>query len=106
MSSHASCLEGEPRLTWQECPEDIQRLEIGNYRALVIHGDEVGRNGFASPSTIANWVVRQKSGAYPWAFRELLFCTTTTRTLNSRCLTVPGRSIRTALLSQTTDTPA
>lgn len=63
-------LEGEDRLTWQDCPEDIQRLEIGNYRALVIHGDEIGRNGFASPSTIANWVVRQKSGAYPWAFRD------------------------------------
>jgi hypothetical protein len=63
-------LEGEPRLTWEDCPEDIQRLEIGNYRALVIHADEIGRNGFASPTTIANWVVRQKSGAYPWKFRD------------------------------------
>jgi hypothetical protein len=65
-------LEGEERLTWQEGHgvEDIQRLEIGEYRAIVIHGDEVGRNGFASPSTIASWVVRQKSGAYPWAFRD------------------------------------
>lgn len=63
-------LESEDRLTWNDCPEDIQRLEIGNYRAIVIHGDEIGRNGFASPATIANWVVRQKSGAYPWKFRD------------------------------------
>ena len=63
-------LAEEERLTWEDCPEDIQRLEIGNYRAIVIHGDEIGRNGFASPSTIASWVVRQKSGAYPWAFRD------------------------------------
>jgi hypothetical protein len=33
---------------WQDCPEDIQRVEVGNYRALVIHGDEIGRGGFAS----------------------------------------------------------
>lgn len=64
-------LEQEERLTWQECPEDIQRLEIGDYRALVIHGDEIGRNGFASPSTLVNWAVRQKSGAYPWPFRDV-----------------------------------
>jgi len=66
-----SMLEGEPRLTWDDCPEDIQRVEIGNYRALAIHGDEIGRNGFASPATLINWVVRQKSGAYPWAFRDV-----------------------------------
>lgn len=63
-------LSFEDRLTWPDCPEDIQRLEIGNYRAIVIHGDEIGRNGYASPTTIANWVVRQKSGAYPWSFRD------------------------------------
>ena len=63
-------LEHEDRLTWEDCPEDIQRVEIGNYRALAIHADEIGRNGFASPTTIANWVVRQKSGAYPWSFRD------------------------------------
>lgn len=64
-------LADEPRLTWQDCPEDIQRLEIGNYRALVIHGDEIGRNGFASPSTLVAWATRQKSGAYPWAFQDV-----------------------------------
>lgn len=64
-------LEHEPRLTWQDCPEDIQRIEVGNYRALVIHGDEVGRNGFASPSTIVQHVNRWRSGAYPWEFRDV-----------------------------------
>ena len=63
-------LQGEPRLIWQECPEDIQRVEIGNYRAILIHGDEIGRNGFASPMTIVNHVNRWRSGSYPWAFRD------------------------------------
>jgi hypothetical protein len=63
-------LSGEKRLTWQECPEDIQRVEIGNYRALLIHGDEVGRNGFASPGAIVNHVSRWLSGSYPWTFRD------------------------------------
>ena len=60
----------DSRLTWQDCPDDIQRIEIGNYRALVIHGDEIGRNGFASPMTIVNHVAKWKSGAYPWEFRD------------------------------------
>lgn len=64
-------LAGEKRLTWQESPEDVQRLEIGNYRALVVHGDEVGRNGFASPSTIVQHMNRWRSGAYPWEFRDV-----------------------------------
>ena len=63
-------LEGESRLTWEDCPDDIQRIEIGNYRALLIHGDEVGRNGFASPMTIVSHVARWQSGAYPWQFRD------------------------------------
>jgi hypothetical protein len=63
-------LSGEKRLTWQECPEDIQRVEIGNYRALLIHGDEVGRNGFASPGAIVGHVSRWLSGSYPWQFRD------------------------------------
>jgi len=61
----------ESRITWQDCPEDIQRLEIGNYRALVIHGDEVGRNGFASPMTIVQHVNRWRSGAYRWEFNDV-----------------------------------
>ena len=64
-------LAGEKRLTWQECPEDIQRVEIGNYKALLIHGDEVGRNGFASPGAIVQHANRWRSGAYPWEFRDV-----------------------------------
>lgn len=64
-------LASEKRLTWEDCPEDIQRLEIGNYRALVIHGDEVGRNGFASPGTIVQHANRWRSGSYPWDFRDV-----------------------------------
>lgn len=63
-------LKDEPRLTWPDAPEDIQRLEIGNYRALVFHGDEIGRNGYASPTTLVSWLVRQQSGAYPWKFLD------------------------------------
>jgi hypothetical protein len=64
-------LAAEPRLTWQDCPEDIQRVEIGNYRALLIHGDEVGRNGFASATSIINHANRWRSGAYSWDFRDV-----------------------------------
>lgn len=64
------------RLLWPESEEDVQRLEVGNYRALVIHGDEVGRGGFASPSTLIRHADRWKSGAYryhgePWDFRDV-----------------------------------
>lgn len=64
-------LSNEKRLTWQECPDDIQRVEIGNYKALLIHGDEVGRNGFASPQAIVQHVNRWRSGAYDWDFRDV-----------------------------------
>jgi hypothetical protein len=64
-------LSGEKRLTWHESPEDIQRVEIGNYRALLIHGDEVGRNGFASPGAIVQHINRWRSGSYPWEFRDV-----------------------------------
>jgi len=64
-------LQNEKRLTWQDCPEDIQRVVIGNYRALLIHGDEVGRNGFASPGAIVQHANRWRSGSYPWEFRDV-----------------------------------
>lgn len=64
-------LEHEKRLTWQDCPEDIQRLEIGNYRALVMHGDEVGRAGFASPAAWQAAANRWKAGAYGWDFQDI-----------------------------------
>jgi hypothetical protein len=63
-------LAPEKRLTWNDCPEDVQRIEIGNYRALLLHGDEVGRNGFASPAAIVNHVTKWQSGSYPWQFRD------------------------------------
>lgn len=63
-------LAGNKHLKWEDSPEDVQRIEIGNYRALLLHGDEVGRNGFASPSTIVNHVTRWASGSYPWPFRD------------------------------------
>lgn len=49
---------------------DIQRVQVGNYRALLIHGDEIGRNGHASPMTIVNHVAKWQSGSYPWQFRD------------------------------------
>lgn len=64
-------LEGEKRLTWQHCPDDIQHVEIGNYRALLIHGDEIGRGGFSSPMTIVQHVNRWRSGAHEWEFRDV-----------------------------------
>jgi hypothetical protein len=64
-------LAGEKRLVWQDCPEDIQRVEIGAYRALLIHGDEVGRNGFASPGAIVQHANKWRSGSYPWEFRDV-----------------------------------
>lgn len=58
-------------VTWSDTSEDIQRIEIGNYRALLIHGDEIGRGGFASPMTIVNHCNRWRSGAYNWDFRDV-----------------------------------
>lgn len=64
-------LEGETRLTFHPSPEDVQRIEIGNYRALLLHGDEIGRNGFASPMAIVQHMNRWRSGAYKWDFRDV-----------------------------------
>jgi hypothetical protein len=68
-------LKDEKRLIWQECPDDIQRVHIPDptgkgegYKALLIHGDEVGRNGFASPAAIVQHANRWKSGAYDPSF--------------------------------------
>lgn len=63
-------LQGYEHLSWPDCGEDIQRGQIGNYKFVAIHGDEVGRNGFASPMTIVSHVARWQSGAYPWEFRD------------------------------------
>lgn len=63
-------LRGETRLTWEDSAEDVQHVEIGNYRALLIHGDEFGRNGFVSPTTMVTNVAKWQSGAHPWEFRD------------------------------------
>ena len=64
-------LAGEKRLTWEDCPEDIQRVEIGTYRALLMHGDEIGRSGFASPSAWQAAGNRWKAGSYKWDFTDI-----------------------------------
>jgi hypothetical protein len=64
-------LAGEKRLQWEDCPEDIQKVEIGAYRALLMHGDEVGRAGFASPSAWQAAGNRWRAGAYKWDFQDI-----------------------------------
>ena len=64
-------LGSDPRLTWQDCPEDIQQVEIGNYRALLMHGDETGRNGYVSPTTFKTYLNSLKAGGHPWPFRDV-----------------------------------
>lgn len=65
-------LENESRLNWlPNGADDVQRVQVGNYKALLIHGDEIGRGGFASPTTIVQHANRWKSGAYPWQFQDL-----------------------------------
>lgn len=71
-------LAGEKRLTWQDCPEDIQRVHIpdptgksNGYRALLMHGDEVGRSGFAAPHAWQAAGNRWKAGAYAWPFQDI-----------------------------------
>ena len=71
-------LAGEKRLTWEDCPEDIQRVYIPDptgkglgYRALLMHGDEVGRAGFASPSAWQSAGNRWKAGSYKWDFTDI-----------------------------------
>lgn len=61
---------GNSRVTWYDCPEDVQRVEVGNYRAILIHGDEVGRNGFASPMTMVQHVTKWQSGALDFDFTD------------------------------------
>jgi hypothetical protein len=66
-------LAGEKRLTWQDSDEDVQNVEIGNYRAILFHGDEVGRHGKASPTTIVKHVAFWKSGSHGWPFQDAYF---------------------------------
>lgn len=59
------------RLTWQESEEDIQHFSVGNYNALLIHGDEIGRNGYASPNTVIGHVKGWRAGAYELPFWDV-----------------------------------
>jgi hypothetical protein len=63
-------LASEQRVSWADCPEDVQRVQIGKYRAILLHGDEIGRNGFAAPSTIVNHIAKWQSGSFGWEFRD------------------------------------
>jgi len=64
-------LAGEKRLTWEDCPEDIQEILVGNYRALLMHGDELGRSGFASPAAWIAGANRWKAGAHDYDFHDI-----------------------------------
>jgi len=64
-------LKDEERLTWGDCPEDIQEVAVGNYRALLMHGDELGRSGFASPSAWIAGANRWKAGAHDYDFHDI-----------------------------------
>ncbi len=64
-------LKDIPHLKWNDSAEDIQRVEIGRYRALLIHGDEIGRNGFASKTAIVSHCNRWRSGGYEWPFQDV-----------------------------------
>jgi len=66
-----SILENEKRLTWDDCPEDIQEVAVGNYRALLMHGDELGRSGFASPAAWIAGANRWKAGAHDYDFHDI-----------------------------------
>ena len=64
-------LAGEKRLIWEDCPEDIQEVAVGNYRALLMHGDELGRAGFASPAAWIAGANRWKAGAHDYDFHDI-----------------------------------
>jgi len=64
-------VDTEERLTWEDSEEDMQWFEIGNYRALLIHGDEIGRNGAASINTLVKYVTQLKAGAYDKPFLDV-----------------------------------
>lgn len=59
------------RLTWRADEEDMHHFAIGNYEALLIHGDEIGRNGTTSITTIIKHVTGWKAGAYDKPFQDV-----------------------------------
>jgi len=63
--------ELHPRLIWEDSEEDIHHFQIGDYAALLIHGDEIGRHGGVSLNTVVNHVKGWKSGAYDKPFLDV-----------------------------------
>jgi hypothetical protein len=63
-------LAAEKRVTFHGTDEDIQQVEIGNYRAILLHGDETGRNGFVSATTFLTYLNKLKAGAFGWDFQD------------------------------------
>lgn len=61
----------EDRLRWKDSEEDIHHFAVGNYKALLIHGDEIGRNGAASINTLVKYVTQLKAGAYHLPFTDV-----------------------------------
>lgn len=59
------------RLTMRADEEDMHHFKIGKYEALLIHGDEIGRNGTTSIVTILKHVAGWKSGAYDKPFQDV-----------------------------------
>lgn len=69
-------LRAEPRFTYVTAYSWFQKIEIGNYRAMLIHGDEVKgfggnipmyaltRKGNAWKSGAAGWAMRPEHGAF------------------------------------------
>lgn len=56
-------VDGWKRVRWTDTQADVQHFTIGNYDALLMHGDEVGRNGYASRNTVAGHVGKWAAGA-------------------------------------------
>lgn len=59
------------RLVWKDSEEDIHHFKVGKYAALLIHGDEIGRNGAASINTLVKYVTQLKAGAYDKPFIDV-----------------------------------
>lgn len=59
------------RLKWEDSEEDIRHVEIGNYRALLIHADEVGRTGNAARTTYIRRCNEWRAGAHDWEFQDV-----------------------------------
>ncbi len=57
---------GEKRISFAHSSDFFNTVEIGNYRALLIHGDEIGSAG-GIVRKCTSWA----SGAIPWDFKDV-----------------------------------